>query len=33
MILAQVLEPTTDEHIDEESDVNMDDDQSTLYQP
>ncbi|XP_071210909.1 uncharacterized protein [Salvelinus alpinus] len=31
--VAQVLAPTTDENIDEESDVNMEDDQSALYQP
>ncbi|XP_064818766.1 uncharacterized protein LOC135536344 [Oncorhynchus masou masou] len=31
--VAQVLAPTTDENIDEDSDVNMDDDQSALYQP
>ncbi|XP_070965358.1 uncharacterized protein [Oncorhynchus clarkii lewisi] len=31
--VAQVLAPTTDENIDGDSDVNMDDDQSALYQP
>nr|XP_046192103.1 uncharacterized protein LOC124020853 isoform X3 [Oncorhynchus gorbuscha] len=31
--VAQLLAPTTDENIDEDSHVNMDDDQSALYQP
>ncbi|KAM9492395.1 uncharacterized protein ACWYII_004282 isoform 2-T2 [Salvelinus alpinus] len=31
--VAQVLAPTTDENIDEESDVIIEDDQSALYQP
>uniref|UniRef100_A0A4W5P888 Uncharacterized protein n=1 Tax=Hucho hucho TaxID=62062 RepID=A0A4W5P888_9TELE len=31
--VAQVLSPTTEENVDEESDVNVEDDQSDLYQP